>query len=419
MALRHKSYGGFKRAAEQGLKERRNIPAILDVCREYNIPFTWATIGHLFLESCTRNNGIAHAGIKRLGYFSNKYWKFDNGDWFDADPCTNYSINPEWYCPDLIKMIVENEVNHEIGCHTFSHIDCRDEICPTEVFDSEILECKKHAAGLGIELKSFVHPAHTIGNLDGLIKNGFSSYRTDYKNTLGYPVKYKGKLWQLKSTWEFILFKEWSRRYHINRYCEILRRAMKSRTVCVLSFHPSMDIEFFETIFPEICKYVNERRDKIWVTTAINYVNFLDGKRALKKLMDDQYMKILIIANIRKKQGGITTQTLELADSLKGEGYEVVTVFTHGNMTERIRGFFSSLKEARKSDLIIGVGCAYYGVIPMLTASAASLISGKRILYNFHDGQAREFLKKYHGLLRLFFGKARIIVATGFLEKLF
>ncbi len=130
-------------------------------------------------------------------------------------------------------------------------------------------------------------------------------------------------------------------------------------------------------------------------------------------------MKILIIANIRKKQGGITTQTLELADSLKGEGYEVVTISTHGNMTERIRGFFSSIKKARESDLIIGVGCAYYGVIPMLTASAASLIAGKRILYNFHDGQAREFLKKYHGFLRLFFGKARIIVATEFLKNCF
>ncbi len=130
-------------------------------------------------------------------------------------------------------------------------------------------------------------------------------------------------------------------------------------------------------------------------------------------------MRILIIANIRKKQGGITTQTLELSESLKGEGYDVVTVSTHGNIAERVKGFFISFKEARKSDLIIGVGCAYYGIIPMFTASLASLITGKRVLYNFHDGQVREFLKKYHGLLRIFFGEDIIVVATGFLKNCF
>lgn len=134
---------------------------------------------------------------------------------------------------------------------------------------------------------------------------------------------------------------------------------------------------------------------------------------------EKRFMRILIIANIRKKQGGITTQTFELADSLKSEGYEVVLVSTHGKIIERISGFIASFIEARKSDIIIGVGCAYYGIIPMLTATAAHLIAGKRILYNFHDGQAREFLKKYHGLLRVFFGKEKIVVATEFLKKCF
>ncbi|HWQ82336.1 MAG TPA: polysaccharide deacetylase family protein [Ignavibacteria bacterium] len=271
-------HGGVEKAAEQGLKERNNMPVILDLCSEHNIPITWATIGHLFLESCSRNEGKAHEGIRRAEYFENKFWKYSNGDWFDADPCTDYKTNPEWYCPDLIKKIMESGVEHEFGCHTFSHIDCTDRFCPPDVFDSEIAECKNAASSFGIELKSFVHPAHTIGNLDGLIKNGFTSYRTDYNNILGYPEKYKNSLWQLKSTWEFVLFKEWSRQYHVYRYCEIIRRAIKSRTVCVLWFHPSMDIRFFETIFPDVCKYINDNRDKIWMTTATGYVNFLEGR---------------------------------------------------------------------------------------------------------------------------------------------
>src|SRR5712692_5046392 len=49
-------------AAElMGEKERRNVPLILGLLEEYSIPITWATIGHLFLESCARSSaGLAH-----------------------------------------------------------------------------------------------------------------------------------------------------------------------------------------------------------------------------------------------------------------------------------------------------------------------------------------------------------------------
>lgn len=267
---------GNEYADKLGLEERKNVPAILDVCDEFGIPVTWATVGHLFLHSCVKSAGAPHPEISRLGYFDNSFWKYSGGDWFDADPCTDYIKNPGWYCPDLISRIKSSRTGHEIGCHTFSHIDCTDKICPPEVFDSEIMECKRLAEIEGINLKSFVHPAHTIGNLDGLIKHGFSSYRTDYNNILGYPEKYKNRLWQLKSTWEFVLFREWSIKYHIYRYIEILKRAIKNETVCVLWFHPSMNIGFFENVFPEVCNFINDRRKDIHVTTAGGYTGFLD-----------------------------------------------------------------------------------------------------------------------------------------------
>ncbi|MCE1166096.1 MAG: polysaccharide deacetylase family protein [Bacteroidetes bacterium] len=260
----------------KGLNERKNVPYILDACDNYSIPVTWATVGHLFLDKCIKGGVSAHPEIKRYGYFENLFWKYESGDWFDADPCTDVKTNPAWYCPDLIKQIRAVRTEHEIGCHTFSHIDCSDENCPPDVFDSEIKECIRLASAEGIELKSFVHPAHTIGNLDGLIKNGFNSYRTDYNNILGYPEKYNGKLWHFKSTWEFVLFKEWSIRYHINRYIEILRRALMNETVCVFWFHPSMDIRFFEEVFPSVCEYINRNREIIEVTTASGYADFLE-----------------------------------------------------------------------------------------------------------------------------------------------
>ncbi|MDD5362916.1 MAG: glycosyltransferase family 4 protein [Ignavibacteria bacterium] len=130
-------------------------------------------------------------------------------------------------------------------------------------------------------------------------------------------------------------------------------------------------------------------------------------------------MKILIVANIRKQQGGITTQVLELCDSLRSEGLEVELASTHGSIRARISGFADAYRKGKNSDLILGVGCAYYGVFPMLAASIISGLLKKRVLYNFHDGQVYEFINKYNGFLKLFFRKNIIIVATDYLLNAF
>jgi peptidoglycan/xylan/chitin deacetylase (PgdA/CDA1 family) len=258
-------------------KERENIPGILKLCEQYNIPITWATLGHLFLEKCEKKNGIAHPEIKRIDFFENDYWIFNKGDWFDDDPCSNYENSPEWYCPDLIKNITGSNVKHEIGCHTFSHIDCRDEVCSTEVFESEINICKELAGKYKIELKSFVHPGHTIGNLDNLARLGFSSYRTDNGNILGYPVKHSNGLWEIKGTMELAYRKKWNVEFNIEFYKKIVDRAIKNNSVCTFWFHPSFDKLFLADIYPELLNYINEKRSDVFLTTAGEYVNLLNN----------------------------------------------------------------------------------------------------------------------------------------------
>lgn len=268
----------LEHAIKHAKQARENIPIILQICDKYNIPITWATVGHLFLEGCKKKNGKAHPNIKRLPYFENKYWKYDSGDWFDCDPCSNWKESPGWYAPDLIQEILNKKVKHEIGCHTFSHIDCRDEVCSPEVFESEIVECQKLAKKYGIELVSFVHPGHTIGNLDSLAKLGFTSYRTDYRNTLCYPIKHKNGLWEFKQTMEFVYRPAWSIKYHIYRYKKIIDRAIKSNTVCYFWFHPSMDEIFTNRILPVIFSYIIERKDEIWTGTSQAYTQFLNQR---------------------------------------------------------------------------------------------------------------------------------------------
>jgi hypothetical protein len=267
-----------ERAAKYASLTRKNLPEIIRLCEEYNIPVTWATVGHLFLKGCNRTNGLAHPEIKRLPYFKNEFWKFSSGDWFDDDPCTDYMTDPAWYCPDLIEQIIKSPVGHEIGCHSFSHIDCRDQVCPDEVFFSEIEACKKAAEPFNVKLQSFVHPGHQIGNLNNLFKAGFTSFRTDFGDTLAYPVKHPSGLWELKNTAEIRYRNNWSVNYHIKRFKTIIGRAIKHKKVCVLWFHPSFDPMIPDLVLPGVFRFIHENKDKIWVTTHKEYVEWLESK---------------------------------------------------------------------------------------------------------------------------------------------
>lgn len=263
-------------ALQKAKLARKNMPNILRFCEEYNVPVTWATVGHLFLKSCEKENGIPHPDMKRMPHFDNGYWDFNQGDWYRDDPCTNYKDGPEWYAPDLLDQIQKSPTAHEIACHTFSHIDCSNIICPPEVFRSELEKCIEVAADRNISLKTFIYPAHTVGNLDELVKLGFTNFRSNLKDTLGYPVLHKNGLWEIKSSFHLMLRKEWSYKYQIYRAKEIIDRAIKHKTVCHFWFHPSFPEAYLMEVFPEVLSYLDSKRDEILLTTTDRYVDWLN-----------------------------------------------------------------------------------------------------------------------------------------------
>jgi len=265
----------IKYSEEKARQARKNFPQILHLCEQYNIPVTWATVGHLFLDSCQKENGLAHPGIKRIAHFESPYWKFSEGDWFKDDPCSNIDENPEWYAPDLIDRIIKSPVKHEIGCHTFSHLDCRETVCSKEVFELELNECKKLARGKNIELKSFVYPGHTFGNQQYLKPLGFTSYRNNMQNAIGYPYQDEHGTWVHKSTTEFSLRTNWSINYHIYRYKKMVDRAIKNKAVLHFWFHPSFEEEIPALILPVLFKYINQKRADIFITTMGEYTDWL------------------------------------------------------------------------------------------------------------------------------------------------
>lgn len=258
-------------------KERNNIPKLLELSEKYHIPITWGTVGHLFLEKCNCENEIVHPEIHRLPYFENDWWKYEKGDWFADDPCGGVQEAPSWYAPDLVSQIINSPVKHEIACHSFSHISCDNGICSPDVLMSELDASQKAADKFGIQLRSFIFPGHTMGNYDTLAQAGYSSMRTNFINTIGYPVKHNNGIWEHKTTMELNYNPLFSIKMNIARLKKIIDKSINKNLVCNFWFHPSFDAVSLESVVPEVFKIINNRKRKLWVTTMQEYTRWLNS----------------------------------------------------------------------------------------------------------------------------------------------
>lgn len=157
----------------QSLEERTQIKRLLGLLDRYEIPATWAVVGHLMLDSCTRDQeGQAHVEVSphpRYSWFAR--------DWFCFDPCTRASLAPSWYAPDIVDWIRAAKVRHEIGSHSFAHIYYGDPECTSLVARADLQAAVDAAAKRNVVLNSFVFPRDQVGHLPVLKSCGLRTYR--------------------------------------------------------------------------------------------------------------------------------------------------------------------------------------------------------------------------------------------------
>ena len=140
---------------------RRGWWRLLELFDRYDVPATWAVVGHLFLEEC---DGIHETHPAPPG-------------WFDGDPGTDRETDPDWYGRDLIEAIRNADVDHEIGCHSFSHVEFGAPDTTRELADAEVRVSVEAAEEMGVSLRSFVFPRNVVGNRAVLSDNGILCYR--------------------------------------------------------------------------------------------------------------------------------------------------------------------------------------------------------------------------------------------------
>lgn len=257
-------------------RERKHVPILVKLFEDYHIPITWATVGHLFLSSCNEGD---HDWMARIPHFDD-HWLFTEGDWYDHDPYTDYITDSAWYAPDLIEIIVNSSVPHEIGCHTFSHMDCSYKNCPPEVLNDELKACKEVAKDWGINFKSLVFPGGTHGNYSVLAKHGIKIYRKNTEYDLSYPYRDNFGMLVTTSSGSFGKTYDWSAEYYIRRFKIIIDKAIKTGTVAHIWFHPSVDGWTLENVIPRVLKYASEKRDDgdLWIGTMGDIADFINGE---------------------------------------------------------------------------------------------------------------------------------------------
>ncbi|MDP3787102.1 MAG: methyltransferase domain-containing protein [Candidatus Omnitrophota bacterium] len=164
-------HGGHIKYSEAYKRYRSIVSKILELFSKYEIRATWAIVGHLFLDACTKENGRLHPDIVRPTY------SWYQNDWFDCDPGTDISRDDFWYGSDIVEMIKKAAPKQEIASHSFCHTIFSDEGCSRQTAESDIAKCVILARDKGIKLNTFVFPRNSPGHLDILSEYGFRVFR--------------------------------------------------------------------------------------------------------------------------------------------------------------------------------------------------------------------------------------------------
>ncbi len=254
-----------KSPIEIGLLERAQVPSIVAKMKEHRIPATWATVGHLFLDRCSRGEGgLAHPNLPRPPYFRSEYWEFTAGDWLQHDPCTQVATDPEWYAPDLVEMILKSDPGHEVACHGFSHLGFGS-YCPPDVATAEVDACLEAARRFGIRPTTWVFPGNHQGHFDILVSKGFRVVRAfpEPDAQISLPVRRKDGLWGVhESSAVDLEGAGWDFAERLRRLKGIVDKAAETKLAAHFWFHPSLPSDqMSELLFP-LFQYCARRREE-------------------------------------------------------------------------------------------------------------------------------------------------------------
>ncbi|WP_121744947.1 polysaccharide deacetylase family protein [Natronorubrum halophilum] len=140
---------------------RRGWNVMLELLEEFDVPATWAVVGHLMLESCDGTHADHPAPP---GWFDR-----ERGEWRDREDLR--------FGPDLVTDILEADVDHEFASHSFSHVLFGRPETDRQLAVAELERSTEIAAAWDQTVDSFIYPRNDVGHRDVLADYGVSAYR--------------------------------------------------------------------------------------------------------------------------------------------------------------------------------------------------------------------------------------------------
>lgn len=235
--------GEFDHLSEDRSAETRTLRRLLDVTERFDIPITFAIVGHLFHESCD-------------GSHTGPYPDY----WWTEDPGTNREENPLFYAQDLVSDIDTSTVDHEIASHTYSHILAEE--ASSQMLESELQRVHEVHDDFGLsEPTSIVMPRHQEPDYSILADYGIETIRRpvrDYGSSISNPIS---KAWWL-----------WSRSHPKSTI-----RQKEGILETTVTPHPSLTATTLpegqsppHTIFSAIPKHLRKQRHRRYLKNAID-----------------------------------------------------------------------------------------------------------------------------------------------------
>ncbi len=293
-----------------GVRERENVPYIVQVLEQFGIPITWATVGHLFLESCTRGAcGRPHPEMPRPP--RNDLWA---GEWYRYDPCSDLKKAPGWYAPDLIARIQESKVPHEIGTHSFSHIDFSSATSTPELVARELEACRAAMRPFGAQPRALVFCFNHMGyqHSDELARLGVTAVRhRDRRFRLAYPERTDSGMYKLYESMNLRLAGRYN---YADKARLFIDEAIRSGAAYHLWFHPSDERAVFEQAFVPILQYVERKRREnlVWPVTMGQLAAYCEARERvqIRVRREQQRLRLDLMCDLDTARYGETDLTL-------------------------------------------------------------------------------------------------------------
>lgn len=143
------------------------VTRLIDLLDTYQIPSTWAIVGALLL------NDMDELDVEEPVYA----WSEPQLPSSALFHTLAYD-NPGWYhYPQVLDLIQNAKVEHEIGTHTFTHVYADDPATTRSIFVSQLAAVKQDFEKYNLVATSIIFPRNEINYLDVLPPQSITAYR--------------------------------------------------------------------------------------------------------------------------------------------------------------------------------------------------------------------------------------------------